>query len=300
MTKPHQLALSLTLLLITSAVLGQEVAKKVTPSRTACEPGTCISKVLSVPNISAPHELQNVVNIIRVMADITQIDHNQSEHTISLEGTADQIAVAEKLLSVSESLRSSGADKPSSVLVYELNSTRQEPAKSESLIKVLYLPNFATTVEFQDSVNIFRTTADIRRIVPDPSSHAIWLRGTAEQIAIVERLASVMENLQSSRGQKRSSVFVYELKGSMPEPAVSEKFSEETIAHMRSTICDLTTCVIKAFYLPDLSTAQLSDVINRVRTTAQITRICPSPSRHLLVVRGTPEQVGLAEKLANE
>jgi hypothetical protein len=274
--------------------------------KTDCEPHNCVSKVLSLPNISTGYELQNVVNIVRVMADITHIDQNLSARTISLEGTSEQIAIAEKLLSVSETLRSSGT-KPSSVLVYEAKPTQPDvsektPSNSSvetsSLVKVLYLPDFATTVELQDAVNIFRTIADITRIVPDPYLHSIWLRGTAEQLAIAERLVSVMEGLQS--GKNRSSALVYEFKGSMPEPVVSEKLSEETILRMRKNICELTTCLIKALYLPDLSAVQLADAINRVRTTAQVSRTCPSPSRHVLMIRGTSEQVALAEKVANE
>ena len=317
----RRLALSLAVLFLASTVLGQEAQRKTplpTMPKTDCEPDNCISKVMYLPNFSTPYELQNVANMFRVIAEIKQVDQNPSEHTISLKGTAEQLAIAEKLVSVSESLRSSGSHNPSSVLVYQLKPSRPEPSVSEKapgnssvatwtscelntcFIKVLYLPDFATTVELQDAANMFRTIADIRLICPDPSGHAISLKGTAEQLAIAERLVSVLESLQSSNGRNRSFVLVYELKGSLPEPAVSEKVSEQTILSMRKTICELTTCFIKVLYLPDFTTVQLQDTINRVRTTTQITHILPSQSRHLLVIRGTSEQVALTEKLANE
>ena len=312
-TSVRGLALSLTVIFLASAAVGQDAEKKPTTPRAACEPGNCITKVLYLPNSSTPYELQNVVNTVRVFAGITHINPNPSEHTISLEATAEQVAIAEKLVSVLEKLQSSGGNSPSSVLVYEVKPSRPEPTASEKappsriscefntcLIKVLYLPDFATASELQDVVNMIRTQTDITRIVPSGSGHTIGIQGTAEQLAVAERLVSVMESLQASGGHSRSSVLVYELKGLLPEPAVSEKFSQESILRMRKTLCELSTCVIKALYLPDLSTDQLQDAINKMRTSAQVSRTSLSPTRHVIVVRGTPEQVALAERVTNE
>ena len=312
------LALSLAVLSVAGALLGQQAEKKASAPKAGCEPGTCVSKVVYFPNSATPYELQDVVNTVRVFAGITRIDQNQSEHTISLEATAEQIAIAEKLVSVLEKLKLSGGSSPSSVLVYETKPAPPESAMSDKapdnssvaartscerntcLIKVLYLPDFASSFELQDVVNMVRTLTDITRIVPSGAGHTIGIQGTAEQVGIAERVVSVLETLQASGGNKRTSVLVYEVKGLMPEPAVSEKMSEQTIERMRKTACELTTCVIKALYLPDLSTHELQDVINRVRTTAQVTHIVPSQTRHVVAIRGTSEQVALAEKLVNE
>jgi len=306
-TWAFRLALSLAVLFLAPAVLSQEADKRVPVSsapRTGCEPETCVSKVLHFPNSPTAFELQNVVNTLRVIVDITSLNSNSSEHTISLKGTPDQFAIAEKLVSVLESLRS-GGQRSSSVLVYQptgapLNAhpaSRMRCELTDCLIKVLYLPNFSTPFELQDAVNILRTIADITSIVPNPSGPTIALKGTPEQVAVAERLVSVLEALRSSGGQNRSSVLVYELKGSMPAPTVAPGQPP-----LPPTLfpCEVTSCFIKVLYLPDFSATQTHDLINRIRTTTQMTRTVPSSSGHVIVIRGTSEQVAVAERLTNE
>ena len=59
--------------------------------------------------------------------------------------------------------------------------------------------------------------------------------------------------------------------------------------------------VIKTFYLANLSQpTELQDVVNALRQILEISRIQPLPSQGALVVRGTPDQVALAEKLVSD
>src|SRR5205085_3211120 len=59
---------------------------------------------------------------------------------------------------------------------------------------------------------------------------------------------------------------------------------------------DLEQSVIKTFYLANLSQpTELQDVVNALRQILEISRIQPLPSQGALVVRGTPDQIALAE-----
>jgi general secretion pathway protein D len=59
--------------------------------------------------------------------------------------------------------------------------------------------------------------------------------------------------------------------------------------------------VIKTFYLSNLSQpTELQDVVNAMRQILEITRIQPLPTEGAIVVRGTPDQVALAEKLVSD
>ncbi|HEX3352838.1 MAG TPA: cohesin domain-containing protein [Terriglobales bacterium] len=59
--------------------------------------------------------------------------------------------------------------------------------------------------------------------------------------------------------------------------------------------------VIKTFYLANLSQpTELQDVVNALRQILEISRIQPLPSQGALVVRGTPDQIALAEKLVSD
>ena len=179
-----------------------------------------------------------------------------------------------------------------------VQTTPRDDCEANTCIsKVLYLPEFSTASELQEVVNTFRSILDFRIIQPQQSDHTIAVKVSPEQLAVAEKLLSVLESFRSSGGNARSSVLVYELKGRLSGTAESERM----LAHPRlaSTICELSTCYIKAMYLPDLSTPEeLQAFTNKLRTTADMARTQIIPSRHVLVIAGTSEQVALAETLS--
>lgn len=64
---------------------------------------------------------------------------------------------------------------------------------------------------------------------------------------------------------------------------------------------ELEQNVVKTFYLSNLSQpTELQDVVNAMRTILEISRVQPLPSQNAIVVRGTPDQVALAEKLVGD
>src|SRR5204862_3064404 len=64
---------------------------------------------------------------------------------------------------------------------------------------------------------------------------------------------------------------------------------------------DIEQSVIKTFYLANLSQpTELQDVVNALRQILEISRIQPLNSQGALVVRGTPDQIALAETLVGD
>jgi general secretion pathway protein D len=64
---------------------------------------------------------------------------------------------------------------------------------------------------------------------------------------------------------------------------------------------ELEQSVIKTFYLANLSQpTELQDVVNAMRTLLEVSRIQQLPSQQAIVVRGTPDQVALAQKLVDD
>ena len=66
-------------------------------SKTHCDFPSCVQKVLYFSNISQPVDLQDVVNAVRVIAEIQRAQPIAGAQIIIIEGTAEQVAVAEKL-----------------------------------------------------------------------------------------------------------------------------------------------------------------------------------------------------------
>ena len=191
---------SVALLFLAPAVFGQEAEKKkmsATPASegVSCETDMCVSKVFYLRNFSTPYELQDVVNAFLLILDAPHASSNQSEHTVSLQGTTEQLAVAEKLSTVLENLRSAGGHNRSSVLVYEPlpgkaleQSSEGAPKRCEltnCFIEVVYLPDFSIS-QLQDVVNKFHSTVHIASICMVPASHAIVFRGTSKQLAFAK------------------------------------------------------------------------------------------------------------------
>lgn len=59
--------------------------------------------------------------------------------------------------------------------------------------------------------------------------------------------------------------------------------------------------VIKTFYLSNFTQpTEAMDIINAIRTTLKLTQAANVPSQGAIVVRGTPDQVALAEKIVND
>src|SRR6202049_4627041 len=64
---------------------------------------------------------------------------------------------------------------------------------------------------------------------------------------------------------------------------------------------ELEQSVLKTFYLSNLSQpTELSDVVNAIRAVLDVQRVQQLLSQNALVVRGTPDQIALAEKLVED
>ena len=64
---------------------------------------------------------------------------------------------------------------------------------------------------------------------------------------------------------------------------------------------ELEQSVIKTFYLSNVSQpAEVQDIVNALRSLLQIERVQSLATKHAIAVRGTPDQVALAEKLIDD
>ncbi|MBV9608226.1 MAG: type II and III secretion system protein, partial [Acidobacteria bacterium] len=64
---------------------------------------------------------------------------------------------------------------------------------------------------------------------------------------------------------------------------------------------ELEQSVVKTFYLSNISQpTELQDMVNAMRTILEVSRIQQLPTQSAIVIRGTPDQVALAEKLVGD
>lgn len=192
---PKTLLLVFLLTLCNSAPAHAQADK--TPDQPACE--DCVSRVFTLPDTTRPYESQDIANLFRTVLELKFIHQDPSQHTIAVQGTSEQVTIAEKLLSTLERLRT-GGNTPTSVLVHELQQPISSPVSggthhladpdlASASIAVLYRPNDSMQ-QLQALADALRVKLQILRLQHLPSAHVIVVRGTAAQIKEADRLTS--------------------------------------------------------------------------------------------------------------
>jgi hypothetical protein len=142
-------------------------------------------------------------------------------------------------------------------------------------VRVFYLTHGETPQDSQEIVNLIRATADIQRMFPYAARRAIALRGTPDQMALAEWLFSRLDKPVDPQTARAAA---YEF----PEPGGGVD-------------------AVRVFYFTHEETAEnLQEMINLIRTTADIQRVFSYGPRRAIALRGTPAQIALAEWLFGE
>jgi general secretion pathway protein D len=107
-----------------------------------------VLKTFYLTNLSAPTELQDVVNAIRAVLDVQRVQQLLSQNALVVRGTPDQIALAEKLV---EDL-----DKARPEVIIDIAVMQVSTDKSKTLG---FSPPTSATVTLQDNLNTTSTTS---------------------------------------------------------------------------------------------------------------------------------------------
>lgn len=106
-----------------------------------------VLKTFYLTNLSAPTELQDVVNAIRAVLDVQRVQQLLSQNALVVRGTPDQIALAEKLV---EDL-----DKARPEVIVDIAIMQVSKDKSRTLG---LSPPTSATIALQDNINTTTTT----------------------------------------------------------------------------------------------------------------------------------------------
>ncbi len=107
-----------------------------------------VLKTFYLTNLSAPTELQDVVNAIRAVLDVQRVQQLLSQNAVVVRGTPDQIALAEKLV---EDL-----DKARPEVIVDIAVMQVSKDRSRTLG---FNPPSSATVTLQDNINTATTTS---------------------------------------------------------------------------------------------------------------------------------------------
>jgi general secretion pathway protein D len=118
-----------------------------------------VLKTFYLSNLSAPTELQDVVNAIRAVLDVQRVQQLLSQNALVVRGTPDQIALAEKLVD--------DLDKARPEVVVDIAVLQVSKDRSRTLG---FLPPSSATVTLQSNINTSTTTTSSSTGTTTPSS----------------------------------------------------------------------------------------------------------------------------------
>jgi hypothetical protein len=183
-----------------------------------------------------------------------------AQRTLTLHGTAAQIALAEWLLNQWEN----PAQQPHE---YRLSG--------DDIVHIFFLAHSGTVQRLQEAATDIRTLADIRRLFTYNAPSAITLRGTAAQVALCEWLVSELDQ-PANQPPRTPAPHEYRLFGSV-EDVVRVFYPTHTGTPQG-----------------------LQEMATDVRTIGNIRRLFTYNGPSALILRGTASEIALAEWLVNQ
>ena len=149
------------------------------------------------------------------------------------------------------------------------------PDGGADAVRVFYLTHDETPTDTQEIVNLIRATADIQRIIPYAARRAIALRGTPAQIALAEWLIGELD------------------KAGTPQANTTDAYEHPAPSGGGDSV--------RLFFFTHNETEEdLQEIVNLIRTTADIQRIYPYAARRAIALRGSAAQIALAEWLFHQ
>jgi hypothetical protein len=229
-----------------------------------------VARVFILPHTATIQDFQEVATTVRTIVEIRRVFTYNSRRALAVRGTADQIAATEWM--VREIDQPAGAKRTDS-RVHDVIDTTKYPATQ---VRVFYLPYASTVQQFQEVATLVRTIAEIRRVFTYNTPRALIVRGDADQMALADWM-------------------VHEL---------GKPVSKETVASTTYTYPDLYRDhenLVRLFYVMDVPTTQaLQQLATQIRTTAKIRRVFTYNASKAIAVRGTAEQVAMAEQMLKD
>jgi len=240
-------------------------ASAVFAQQSAAEP---LDRVLHFAHAETDRQLEEIAIDIRGITGMPQVSVDNAQRTLTLHGTAAQIAEADWLLTQWDI--SVPAQQP------ENPAAHQYRLSGDDIVRVFHLSYARTPRTLQDMAINVRTITDIRRVFTYNAPGVMTVRGNASQIALAEWLVS---QLDQPAGQAARSAASHEYR---PSGAADD--------------------VVRIFYPAHTGTPQgLAELATDVRSIAGLAKVLMVHLQSTaIIVRGTTAKIALAEWLVNE
>jgi hypothetical protein len=209
---------------------------------------------------AAVQQFQEVATVIRTIADIQQAAVDNDQKSVTVHATAAQIAMAEWLFNELDT-QTIQPSVPHEYLV---------PGSPDDVVRLFYLTQTPTVQDFQEVATVVRTIAGFTRAFTYNEPRAYVVRGSVAQIGLAEWMLKQLDPAANS------STDEYRMPGS----------NDDVVRVLRLT-----------------HTANVQDfqkAVTQIREATQIKRVFTYNNPRAFAVRGSADQIALAERLTND
>jgi hypothetical protein len=231
--------------------------------------GQTLEKVFYFSHLGTPQALVEATSALSSISGIRDLSVDGAKRSITMKGTADQIALAGWLIAELDQSGSGSGRKD-----FPLNDP------TAPLAQVVYLSYVDNPRHLQDIVNAVRAVTDIQRFFPLGQQKAIVMRGLPEQVQAADWLLGVLDQPD----------------GAQPVSTAPQQYRLAEQSWNRTG-----GPVIEVAALTHLDTPQaIQEVTNLTRSITDIQRAFPVFSGRYLVMRAHEDQIALANWLLKE
>jgi hypothetical protein len=231
--------------------------------------GQTSDKVFYFAHLESPQAIQAVTVVVQAIFGIRDVSPDVAKRSLTVKGTAEQIAAAGWL--------TAELDKPGSA-----PGTRDYPFNDARapLAQIVYLNRVDNPQDLQEIVNAARSVVDIQLCFPMNQQKAIVMRGSPAQVKAADWL---LGEVDQPAGTPTGSA------------APPDYRLPEGVWEARGGL------VVRVAPLTRIDTPQaIQEIVNTVRAIADIQRCFPLNWRKVLVMRGTDDQMALADWLLKQ
>jgi hypothetical protein len=230
--------------------------------------GQTSSQVFYFSHTDSPQAMQEVTNAVRFIGEISDATLDVAKRSLTVKGTTEQIAMAGWL--------TAGLD-----IAPGAAAPREMPFSNvrAPLAQIYYLSNVDDPRTMQEFVNVVRSVADMPWLVAVNQPRVIVMRGTQEQVKAADWMLGALD--QPAAAQSAGAPQVYRLAAAAWDPRGGLVVQVATLKHIETE-------------------QGIQQITNLTRSIADIQRCFPIFLGKRLVMRGSDDQIALANWLMKE
>lgn len=147
--------------------------------------GSQVARVFYLAHATTPQSVQEILTVIRTVADIQKIFNFTPLNALAIRGTANDIAVCDFLIQSLDIASAPSTGPSASLREYHMPGNARA---GDSFVRVFYPAHIDTQAGIQQTITQLRTDLQIMKVFNRSSPTALVVRGSADQIAKAELL----------------------------------------------------------------------------------------------------------------